>query len=778
MITSEKLHGQFMALLQACAKKKDIYIGSRLHAYIMARHQAMLRQSPYLASALINMYAKCGDLPKAQLVLEELPERNVVSWSALVGAYAQQGLGEEALACFGKLKQEGFCPDVVTYTCVLKACSSARSVTMGRQIHDEVISRGLLGTDLMLGNALVDMYAKCGALARAKQVLEELPIRNVISWSALIVGYAQHGHGREALECFQLMENEGLSPDAVIFSCVLKSCGRSGAVEMGKRIHDKVAAMGLLEKDIDVGNALIDMYAKCRDLVKARRLIEEIPRRDTISWNALLAGYTQQGQGREALDCFECMQNDGASPDKVTLACVLKACGITGDVEKGERIHEEAVNRGLLTGKDIALSTAVLDMYAKCGMLVKAQESLDEMLIRNAVSWSALISGYVHHERDREAINCFEAMRFEGIIPDSVALICVLRACGNIGALEKGEHIAEKVLAERGMLMEDSVLGAAIVDMYVKCGGIEKARKALQQLPHRDLLSWNALISGYVEQEKANEALECFERMQISDGITPDLVTLACVLKACGNAGAIGAGEQIHGRIGFEDEDSVVMIGTALVDMYAKCGSFAKARNVLRGLPRRNTVSWNALIAGYSRHGRAHEAVACFEKLLDEGLSPNKVTFLCLLAACTRSGLLDAAEMLLAEMIGAYGIPPDLEHRTCMVLVCGFRGDIDAALARTLQSLGRLEVWVALLGICRQWGNVRLGSLAFDQAMRLDSTCAAAYALMASIFGGAGLREDAERVEAMRSKYGARQGSLTFAPGQLSGKIRYMEVPS
>ena len=627
---------------------------------------------------------------------------------------------------------------------------------MGEKIHNEVISNGLLEKDIILGNALVDMYAKCGSLAKAQQVLEGLPIRNIISWSALIVGYAQHGQGHEALECFQMMESEGLSPDVVVFTCILKACGRSGAIHMGEQIHDKIVAMGLLEKDIVIGNALVDMYAKCGEFVKARRLLEEIPRRDIFSWNALLAGYVQEGQGREALNCFEWMQNDGITPDVVTFICILKACGNLKDFEKGRQIHEEIVNRGVLAEKDILLSTALLDMYAKCGMLVIAQQLFDKIPDRNVVSWSALIAGYVQHERSHEALHCFEEMQHEGIFPDSVTFICVLKACGNIGAIKKGEYINEKIV-ERGMLKKDIVLGAALVDMYVKCGVLEKAQKALQELPVRDLLSWNALISGYVQQEKANDALRSFEQMQ-RDGIAPNLVTLVCVLKACGSAGAIDKGEQIHERImseGFRDEENITILGTALVDMYAKCGSLTKAQKILHELPQRNIVSWNALITGYSQQGQGQEALACFEKMRNEGISPNKVTFLCILVACSHSGLLDEAEMLFEKMTKIYAINPEFEHHTCMVLVFGSRGNFDKALLIALQSCDHLEVWVALLGGCRKWGNVKLGSLAFDQAMQLDSTCAAAYALMATIFSIAGFQEDAEKVDAMRLKYGA-----------------------
>ena len=198
-----------------------------------------------------------------------------------------------------------------------------------------------------------------------------------------------------------------------------------------------------------------------------------------------------------------------------------------------------------------------------------------------------------------------------------------------------------------------------------------------------------------------------------------------------------------------------ISLGNALVDMYAKCGALEKAHKVLDELPCRNVASWNALISGYAQEGHFLEALSCFKQIQREGLSPNEVTFLCLLNACSHAGKFNEAQLYYEKMSTEYGIAAMLEHHTCMVVVFGSAGRFDKAISviKTMPSFDDPSVWVALLGACWKWGNVELGKLAFDQVIQVDDDlAAAAYVLMANIYAVAGMQEDAEKIEAMRGK--------------------------
>ncbi|MCO5556815.1 hypothetical protein L7F22_010368 [Adiantum nelumboides] len=270
------------------------------------------------------MYAKCGALTKAQKVLDELSIRNVVSWSALIAGYAEHGCGKEALCCFHRMRREGLSPNAITYACALKACSLTQDLHMGERIHDEIASQGLLEKDMVPGNALVDMYVKCGALTKAREVLDDLPIRNVVSWNALIGGYAQHGCGKEALGCFNQMRSEGFTPDEV-------------------------------------------------------------------SWSALIGGYAQQGLAMEALNSLYWMQHEGTSPTAITLLSVLNACSHSGLLDEGQMLFDSMREKyGILPVKEHY--ACMVDLFGRASRFDKAMRVIKMMPSDDYPPvWSALL---------------------------------------------------------------------------------------------------------------------------------------------------------------------------------------------------------------------------------------------------------------------------------------------------------------------------------------------------------------------------------------------------
>jgi pentatricopeptide repeat protein len=389
--------------------------------------------------------------------------------------------------------------------------------------------------------------------------------------------------------------------------------------------------------------------------------------------------------------------------------------------------------------EDIVLGTALVDMYSKCGAIGKAHKALEELPHRDIVSWNALIAAYSQQGRCTEAWSCYERIRHEGLFPDMATYVSVLGACvGAAGAgagagAGKGKRIHSEIV-NRGFEKE-LALGNALVDMYAKCGNLENAREVLDRLVIRDIASWNTLIAAYAQQGQWDQALKCYEHMQ-SEGLFPDAITYICLLKTCGNAGAVDECERVHEEItktGLIGKD--IVLGNALVDMYAKCGMLAKAQSVLECLPLRDTVSWNALIAGYAEEGRGQEAIDCFVRMRTDGISPDEVTFLCVLSACSHSGLVDFAQVLYTSMVEEYGIAPGLGHCMCMVVVFGSAGEFGKAASaiRSMPSIDRPALWLALLNACRKWGNAKLANLAFDHALQL--------------FPAAGLREDADKIE-------------------------------
>jgi pentatricopeptide repeat protein len=419
---------------------------------------------------------------------------------------------------------------------------------------------------------------------------------------------------------------------------------------------------------------------------------------------------------------------------------------LTRDIQKGKIIHKKILNTSLLK-KDIGLGNALIDMYAKCGVLTEAHCVLEELSIRSVISWSALIAGYVQNGQGHEALNCFEQMQNEGLFPDTVTFLSLMKSCGSTGDIEKGKQIHNAITCS-GLLEKEIMLANALVDMYCKCGMLEKAQVVLEAIPFRDIVSWNALITGYVQQGRCCEALKFFRLMQ-SEGLSPDAVTYLCTLKACGSTGSIDNGIHIHNKV-VNDKllDKSTVLGNALVAMYVKCGSLAKAHAVLEELPIRNPVSWSALVLGYAQNCLGREAMNCLERMQFEGISPDEVIFLGILSACSHSGLLDEAQIVFESMVGTYEILPSLKHHICMVMGFGFAGQFDKAMSvvEVIPYFQYPSVWLALLSTCGKWGNVNLGQLAFNHALIPDKNCPPAYVFMANIIAAASMNEESENI--------------------------------
>ncbi|KAI5079168.1 hypothetical protein GOP47_0006839 [Adiantum capillus-veneris] len=648
------------------------------------------------------------------------------------------------------MKKKNLQAEAAALVMLLKECATQKDVRRGTSLHASALKRGLLGKSSYVANTLISMYAKWGALSKAHMTLDEMAMRDVVSWSSLIAGFAQHGHGHDALHCFEQMQGEGISPNAVTFSSILKACGSIGAPDKGKQIHDEIVKQELLENNVVLGNALVDMYAKSGALSRAQQVLAELSLWDIVSWNTLIAGYAQQGQGQDAFVCFKRMQWEGFAPNRVTFLCALKACSSDHALNEGAQIHVEIAWQGLLDS-DVVLGNALVDMYAKCGALIKAEKVLKKLCIRDTFSWNAIIAGCTQQHRYQDALNYYEQMLCEGLSPDVVTFLCILKACGSIEAVEKGERIHDETV-RKGLIQTNVPLGTALVDMYAKCGAFGKAQQVLEEFCVWDVVSWNALITGYVRKGLGEEAFNCFDMMR-RKGISADEATFTCVLKACGSIGVVEKGEQVHDEIvrqGLLGGNQV--LGTALVDMYAKCGAITKAEQVLEKLPSQDVVSWSSLVALYAKQGLIHNSLHCIECMEANAISPNAVTLLNVLYACSHSGLVEEGQMYFAILTSKFGIMPDLEHYTCIADLLGRAGHFDKAMSviQRMPSSNFVAVWYAVMGACRKWGNVNVGRWAFDHAVQIDKSNIAAHISMINLYLAAGMHDDAKALGSMR----------------------------
>lgn len=598
--------------LHKCRKERDVSVALHL---VTCMCEDGLDRHLLLANQIVSLMVEIGSICNAQQLFDRLVYRSEEAWNALIIGYIQCGKPVHACSLYHRLCYNGYAsPLSQTSVAVLNVCGKLQDLKKGEEIHENIDTMGLLKRDVFVGSALVDMYTKCASLEKAYEVFNALPVRNVVTWTTLITGYVEHGHGKEAIELFHQMHAEGVSPNPVTFVCVLKACSLTGDRDKGQETHVELERLGLLDSNPFVASALVDMYAKCGSLMKARQVFDGLSSRNAVCWTALLAGYTEQNCCQEAVQLFKQMQTEGVYPDLTTLVCALKACGRAGSRGEGLKIHAHLDGQGLLQ-KDLFVCSTLVDMYAKCGSITKARIVFDRLQVRSLVSWNALIAGYVEAQQGEEALKCFQQMQLENVTPSAVTFICTLQACASIGATDKGEEIHGEI-ERRGLLARDLV-GNTLINMYAKCGALEKAHKVFNKLPVRDIFSFTTLMEGYAQLGDSEPVFNMFDRM-LGEGVKPNFVTFIVLLSVCSRTGLFAKShtyfEAMTQNFGI---CSTLAHHSCMVDLLSRAGQADKALEVIKKMKELPDLAmWHALLSACRKGGNVTFAEHVFDREL------------------------------------------------------------------------------------------------------------------------------------------------------------------
>eukprot|EP01018_Ginkgo_biloba_P031628 Gb_29020 [translate_table: standard] len=525
----------------------------------------------------------------------------------------------------------------------------------------------------------------------------------------------KQGRLEEALHILQLMEQQGIPVDSSTHASFLHGCVSKNALSYGKLVHAHIIQTGLKCQDIFLGNTLVNMYAKCGIMVDARRILDQLPKRNVVSWTIMIAAYARHGQAEEALNLICQMQRACLQPNQFTFASILPVCAHLATLQHGKEIHEQIIRSGFQC--DVTVGNALLDMYSKCRSTENARHVFDQMPQRNVVSWNSMISGYAQNANVDEALKLFWKM------------------------------------SER-----DVVSWTIMIAGYSQNGRVEEALKLFERMPERDLVSWNAMIAGYAQNGRFDETLKLFRQMQLA-GMKPNSETFTSVLPGCANLASLEQGMEVHDNIIRSGFLSDVLVGSALIDMYAKCGKIKDACKVFDKMRRRDIVSWNAMIKGYAMHGCGKEALQIFEQMQHLGMNPDHVTFVGILHACCHAGLVDDAWQLFDCMSQCYNITPALEHYCCMVDLLGRAGQFHEAqdFINKMPIKPDAAVWGSLLGSCRIHNNMELGEFVAERLFELEPTNAAPYVLLSNIYAAAGRWDGIEKVRKMMKDRSVRK---------------------
>ncbi|KAK6772744.1 hypothetical protein RDI58_027982 [Solanum bulbocastanum] len=640
--------------------------------------------------------------------------------------YIQQNCKIEALKLFKNQLQMGISEiDEVVVALALKGCREA--VNLGTQVHSLAIRSGFI-EHVTVPNSLMSMYSKTGKFNNAMCVFDGLKFPDRVSYNTLLSGFE---NGKEALVFVHWMHSIGVVFDAVSYTTAISHCTDEEEFRVGSQLHSLVMRFGV-DNDVFVGNALVTMYSKWGYIVEAERVFLEMLCKDLVSWNALLSGYAQEGgYSGEAASGFREMMREGLKPDHVSFTSAVSACGQEKCLELAKQIHGLVIK--MAYGTHVSVCNVLISLYYKCDVTEDANKVFLRMNERNVVSWTTMLS-----MNDENVVSIFNGMRGDGVYPNHVTFVGLVHSITVKNSLTEGKMVHGFCLKTN--FFSELNVANSFVTMYAKFELMEDVLKVFEELDQRDLISWNALISGYAQNGMSREALQTF--LSASMELPPNEYTFGSVLSAIASSECISLkhGQRCHACLIKRGFNSNPIVSGALLDMYAKRGSISESQGVFDEVSDRSQVSWTAIISAHSRHGDYESVMALFEEMKKKGVSPDSITFLSILTACGRKGMVDTGIDIFNSMVRDYSIEPSSEHYACMVDMFGRAGRLKEAEFFLAQIPGGpgLSVLQSLLGACRIYGNVDMATRVANTLIALEPEQSGSYVLMSNLFAEKG----------------------------------------
>ncbi|XP_038977022.1 pentatricopeptide repeat-containing protein At1g15510, chloroplastic-like [Phoenix dactylifera] len=588
-------HQNIISLLQSCSKREELI---QIHAQMI---RSRLIEDTFYVSRIIAFLAAPSprsSMAYARRVFDQIHQPNLFSWNSMIRGYANCDAPRDALSLYKLMLRRGFSPDSYTFAVVTKACAHLNALEAGETVRGSVLKCGL-ESDMFVMTGFINLYAGCGEVNIAREVFDEMRRRDVVSWTSMLSGYARVNRWDEAFLLFDEMRVTGIEPNKVTIMSLISACGQLRALDKGRRLHLRIIENGM-ERDADVANSIMNMYAKCGSMRNAAEVFERMPVKNSISWNTLVGGFARNGLYKEALTMFQEMACSEVKPDEITIIGALSACAQLGDLQQGKLLH--AYIEGRMIARNLFVTNALVNMYAKCGDLAKAEAIFRGMPQRDVFSWTAIISGFVQVSGCKKALSLFEEMQLTDVEPNEVTLVSALSACSQLGALDQGRQIHACI--EENNVGKDVCLGNALMDMYAKCGCIEIASRIFHGMPLKDTLSWNTMIGGLATHGHGRAAIDLFNQMQKIGDAEPDSVTLLAVLCACSHSGMVHEGifyfSSMSSSYGIVPE--VEHYG-CMVDLLSRAGLIGEASDFIKNMPiAPNSVIWGSLLASCRVH--------------------------------------------------------------------------------------------------------------------------------------------------------------------------------
>lgn len=421
---------------------------------------------------------------------------------------------------------------------------------------------------------------------------------------------------KTGLYVLDLIDRGALEPDRAIYTNLIKKCTNLKKLREGRLVHAHLMG-SCFRDDIVMNNNVLNMYAKCGGLEEARKVFEEMPVTDTVSWTALISGYSQSDMSEDAVALFPQMLRAGVEPNQFTLSSLLKASGVRRSDGFGRQLHGYCLKHGCIL--NIYVGSALVDMYARWEKIDEAHSIFEGLVSKNEVSWNALIAGHARKGEGELALTLFSQMLRKDFKPTPFTYSSIFGALSSMGFLEQGKWVHAHMIKSGAQLV--GFVGNTLLDMYAKSGSIEDAVKVFNVLLIQDLISWNSLLKGYAQHGRGSDTLRLFEQM-LSVGVKPNDVTFLSVLTACSHVGCVEEGEYYFQLMKRYTVEPHISHHVTMVDLFGRAGLLDRAERFIQNMPiEPNTAVWGALLSACRMHKNLELGTYAAQRIFE--LDPN-----------------------------------------------------------------------------------------------------------------------------------------------------------
>ncbi|AAF15931.1 Pentatricopeptide repeat-containing protein chloroplastic [Arabidopsis thaliana] len=664
-----------------------------LQAHLLRRY--LLPFDVFLTKSLLSWYSNSGSMADAAKLFDTIPQPDVVSCNIMISGYKQHRLFEESLRFFSKMHFLGFEANEISYGSVISACSALQAPLFSELVCCHTIKMGYFFYEVV-ESALIDVFSKNLRFEDAYKVFRDSLSANVYCWNTIIAGALRNQNYGAVFDLFHEMCVGFQKPDSYTYSSVLAACASLEKLRFGKVVQARVIKCGA--EDVFVCTAIVDLYAKCGHMAEAMEVFSRIPNPSVVSWTVMLSGYTKSNDAFSALEIFKEMRHSGVEINNCTVTSVISACGRPSMVCEASQVHAWVFKSGFYL--DSSVAAALISMYSKSGDIDLSEqvfEDLDDIQRQNIVN--VMITSFSQSKKPGKAIRLFTRMLQEGLRTDEFSVCSLLSVldCLNLGKQVHGYTL-------KSGLVLDLTVGSSLFTLYSKCGSLEESYKLFQGIPFKDNACWASMISGFNEYGYLREAIGLFSEM-LDDGTSPDESTLAAVLTVCSSHPSLPRGKEIHGYTLRAGIDKGMDLGSALVNMYSKCGSLKLARQVYDRLPELDPVSCSSLISGYSQHGLIQDGFLLFRDMVMSGFTMDSFAISSILKAAALSD-----ESSLGAQVHAYitkiGLCTEPSVGSSLLTMYSKFGSIDDCCKAFSQINGPdLIAWTALIASYAQHGK-------------------------------------------------------------------------